>query len=149
MLRVLINQTQLQGYFTHKKPHPTVGLCLGPYDVPRGVGVFLWARYPCKRQNQTQLQVCVGGRGLDAESADPALFLISEVPLYRLFLMSEVPLYRYALEDANLMHRVLIQRNPKPQTLNPQPFTLNPTPSTLNPQPSTLNPAPCTLHPEP
>jgi len=28
---------------------PTVGLCLGPYGGPRGVGVFLWAKYPCMR----------------------------------------------------------------------------------------------------
>ena len=26
---------------------PTVGLCLGSWGVPRGAGVFLWARYPC------------------------------------------------------------------------------------------------------
>ena len=26
---------------------PTVGLCLGSCRGPRGVGVFLWARYPC------------------------------------------------------------------------------------------------------
>jgi hypothetical protein len=26
---------------------PTVGICLGTYGGPRGVDVFLWARYPC------------------------------------------------------------------------------------------------------
>ena len=26
---------------------PTVGLCLGSYGGPGGVGVFLWAKYPC------------------------------------------------------------------------------------------------------
>ena len=35
---------------SHKKTHPTrtlnVGLCLGSKGGPRGVGVFLWARYP-------------------------------------------------------------------------------------------------------
>ena len=48
----------VQGYLAHKKPHPprTLGIPLGPYrrpmprvlGDPRGVGVFLWARYPCK-----------------------------------------------------------------------------------------------------
>ena len=41
----------VQGYLAHKKtppPYdPTVTLCLGHYGVPGGVGVFLWARYPC------------------------------------------------------------------------------------------------------
>ena len=27
---------------------PTVGLCLGSWGSPRGVCVFLWARYPCR-----------------------------------------------------------------------------------------------------
>ena len=41
----------LQGYLAHKKTHPprTLGLCPGSMEGPRGVGVFLWARYPCTR----------------------------------------------------------------------------------------------------
>ena len=32
----------VQGYLAHKNPwDPTVGPCLGPYGVPRGVDVFL------------------------------------------------------------------------------------------------------------
>ena len=39
----------LQGYLAHKEMYPldpTVGL--GSYGSPRGVGVFLWARYPSR-----------------------------------------------------------------------------------------------------
>ena len=32
----------------HSPWEPTVGLCLGSKGGPRGVGVFLWARYPCR-----------------------------------------------------------------------------------------------------
>ena len=33
---------------SYGRPMPrVVGLCLGSYGGPRGVGVFLWARYPC------------------------------------------------------------------------------------------------------
>ena len=41
----------IQGYLTYKETHPsedpTVGLCLGSLGGPRGVGVFVSARYPC------------------------------------------------------------------------------------------------------
>ena len=37
----LLAPTRLQGYLARKKQHPPVGLCLGPYDSPRGEGVFL------------------------------------------------------------------------------------------------------------
>ena len=32
-----LTQVALQGYLAHKKLHPTVGLCLGPYGGPREV----------------------------------------------------------------------------------------------------------------
>ena len=34
---------------------PTVGLCLGSLGGPPGVGVFLWARYPCIRKRHSVL----------------------------------------------------------------------------------------------
>ena len=48
----------LQGYLAHKKTHPpkdpTVGLCLGSKGDPRGVGVFLRARYPCRKKGEKE-----------------------------------------------------------------------------------------------
>ena len=35
---------------------PTVGLCLGSQGGPRGVGVFLWGRYPCHAGLELRLQ---------------------------------------------------------------------------------------------
>jgi len=45
--------TGVQGYLAHKKQPPPLGPPYGPRHSPnvgsysRGVGVFLWARYPC------------------------------------------------------------------------------------------------------
>ena len=38
----------LHGYATHTKPHSPAGLCMGSQGGPRGVGVFLCGRYPCR-----------------------------------------------------------------------------------------------------
>ena len=36
------------------RPPGALGLGLGPYDSPRGGGVFLCARYPCTESQQSQ-----------------------------------------------------------------------------------------------
>ena len=41
--------------------NPTVGLCIGSEGGPRGVGVFLWARYPCILPGGTMPKVDVWG----------------------------------------------------------------------------------------
>ena len=41
----------------YRRPMPGI-VCLGFYEGPRGVSVFLWARYPCT----TSRPLCVGAR---------------------------------------------------------------------------------------
>ena len=49
-VRVRVVHSPLQGYLIYENAppqDPIVGLCLGSWGGPRGLGVFLSARYPC------------------------------------------------------------------------------------------------------
>ena len=112
----------------------TVGLCLGPYGNPKGVRVFLWARYPCIHS------------ALDPTQPSHA------------HLMQEL---KGGVKDPGtgvweILVSVLVTL---PSTLNPTPYThstpctLHPTPYTIHHTPSvvlgTRRPKPCTENPRP